>query len=183
MHLIKELTPKSHVCNIDALRYRFQSLDLGQGFCLGLYMAQLDIAQLASPLVRSIICRMSRPLRQRSITVLVLIASLLFQQGAMAAFACTMTKVSTDPAATAQDCEAMASQQTRQSSAVCQKHCAPDPTSANTQNLLAVPALALPPVSFGLAISQGAAQAAFVSDVAFARSDPPSRLRYCRLLI
>lgn len=101
----------------------------------------------------------------------------------MAAYACTMTQMPADPVAMVQDCAAMASEQAQRSDAVCQKHCAPDPTSASTQNLPAVPALALPPVSFGLTISHGAAQAAFVPDVAFARWDPPPRLRYCRLLI
>ncbi len=101
----------------------------------------------------------------------------------MAAVVCTMTQMPTESAAMAQGCQSVASSHTHQSNGICQKHCTPDPTSASTQNLLGVPALALPPVMFGLTVIHGRDQAASVADIAFARWDPPPRLRYCRLLI
>lgn len=126
---------------------------------------------------------MSRRIRHRSITALMLIACLLFQQMAMASFACTMVSMSAGPVVMAEDCEAMTSAPVQQLDAVCEQHCAPDPTSASTQNVPDVPALALPPVSFGLTVSEDPGQAGFVPDSVFARWDSPSRVRYCRLLI
>lgn len=126
---------------------------------------------------------MSRSIRQRSITVFLLIASLLFQQFAMAAYACTMSGLPTDAVVMAEDCPAMASNQGQVPDAVCQKHCAPDPTSPTTQPVPTVPALGLPPVSFILTTSEGFGHSGFLSDIAVARSHPPPRVRYCRLLI
>lgn len=126
---------------------------------------------------------MFRTRRHRLKTALVLIACLLFQQVAIAAYACTMRQMPTDPVAVVQDCEAMAAQQAEHSNALCHKHCAPDPTSASSQPVLTVPALALPPVAYGLMLSQGTNRATVTSDMLFARSDPPPRVRYCCLLI
>ena len=126
---------------------------------------------------------MSRRIRHRSITVLLLVASLLLQQFSMAAYACTMSGVPTTAAMMAEDCPAMASHRVQVPDAVCQKHCSPDPTSPTTQAVPTVPALGLPPVSFTLTTSEGFSHAGFFSDVAFARSHPPPRVCYCRLLI
>ncbi len=126
---------------------------------------------------------MSRRTRQRSIIVLLMVASLLFQQFAMAAYACTMSGTPTDAVAMAEDCPAMASNLAQVPDAVCQKHCSPDPTSPTTQAVPTVPALGLPPVSFILMTSEGLGHAEFLSDIAVARSHPPPRVRYCRLLI
>ncbi len=129
---------------------------------------------------------MSRSIRQRLATVLIVIASLLFQQFALAAYVCTAS-VPSQTVAMADGCASTASgtasQPIQQPDAICQKHCASDPTSASTQNLLGVPALALPPVIFDLRLSDEPGQATVVTDIAFARWDPPPRLRYCRLLI
>ena len=126
---------------------------------------------------------MSRRIRHRSITVLLLIASLLFQQFAMATYACSMSGIPTSPTMTAEDCPAMASNPSQAPDAVCQKHCAPDPTSPTTYAVPAVPALGLPPVSFMLTTSDGLGQSGFLFDVAVTRAHPPPRVRYCRLLI
>jgi hypothetical protein len=126
---------------------------------------------------------MSRPIRQRSITALVLITCLLFQQVAMAALACTMTQMPVNPTAMAHDCEAMASKQVHQADSVCQKHYAPDPTSANTSSIPAVPPLALPPLLHALTLAPVTRSCVYGSGEVFAHSDPPTRLRYCRLLI
>ncbi|MFZ2236805.1 MAG: hypothetical protein WAV67_10555 [Dokdonella sp.] len=126
---------------------------------------------------------MSRRNRQRSITVLLLIASLLFQQFAMASYACTMSGVPTTTMTMVEDCPTMASNSGHVPDAFCQKHCAPDATSPMTYAVPAVPALGLPPVSFMLTVSDGLGQSGFLSDVAIARAHPPPRVRYCRLLI
>ena len=127
--------------------------------------------------------RMSRRIRHRSITVLLLVASLLYQQFAMAAYVCTMSGIATTAALTAEDCPAMSSNHSHVPDAVCQKHCSPDPTSPTTQAVPTVPALGLPPVSFILMTSEGFGHADFLSDVADVRSHPPPRVCYCRLLI
>ena len=126
---------------------------------------------------------MSRRIRQRSTTVLFLVASLLYQQFELVAHACTMSDEPTHAIVTGEDCPSMASDLTHVPDALCQKRCAPDPTSPTTQVVPAVPALGLPPVSFTLTNSNGLAQVAFLSDVAVARAHPPPRVRYCRLLI
>ena len=126
---------------------------------------------------------MSRRIRHRSITVLLLVASLLYQQFAMAAYVCTMSGIATTAAVTAEDCPAMASNHSHVPDAVCQKHCSPDPTSPTTQAVPTVPALGLPQVSFILMTSGLLGHAEFLSDVAVARSHPPPRVRYCCLLI
>ncbi len=126
---------------------------------------------------------MSRRIRHRSIIVSLLVASLLFQQFAMAAYACTMSGLPTDAVVMLEDCPAMASNPAQVPDAICQKHCAPDPTSPTTQAVPTVPALGLPPVSFILMTSEGLGHGEFLSDVADVRSHPPPRVRYCRLLI
>lgn len=125
--------------------------------------------------------RMSRLMRHRSLHLLLLIASLLYQQFAMASYACTMSGVATTTAIG--DCPAMASNPSQAPDAVCQKHCTPDATSPTTYVVPAVPALGLPPVSFLLTVSDGLEHSGFLSDVAVVRSHPPPRVRYCRLLI
>ena len=127
--------------------------------------------------------RMSRRIRHRSTTVLLLVASLLYQQFAMAAHACSMSGLPTHAIVMGGDCQSMTSDPAQVPDVLCQKRCAPDPTSPTTQAIPAVPALGLPPVSFALTNSDGLAQAEFLADVAVARSHPPPRVRYCRLLI
>ncbi|MGB4858877.1 MAG: hypothetical protein WBP11_06060 [Dokdonella sp.] len=126
---------------------------------------------------------MFRRVRHRRITIFLMIASLLFQQLTMAAYACTMTQMPADEVMMAADCDAVASKQFEPSTTICQKHCNPDATSASTQSPLEVPALGLPPVSFGLAFVPEEDQSEYVSQGAFAPPDTPPRLRYCRLLI
>lgn len=125
----------------------------------------------------------TRGCRQRLMTGLLLVACLLFQQVAMAAYACTMVQMPPDPVAMAQDCEAMATEQARHSTAVCQKHCTPDPASASHHATPTVPALLLPAVVHALVLVEGRARPSLATDVSIARSDPPPRVRYCRLLI
>ncbi|MDI1253328.1 hypothetical protein [Thermomonas sp.] len=71
----------------------------------------------------------------------------------------------------------------QQPDSVCQKHCAPDPTSASTPTIPPVPVLALPPLLHALVRAPLTRSCDYGSGDVFARSDPPTRLRYCRLLI
>lgn len=141
---------------------------------------------------------MIRSRRQRYVIVLLTVC-LLLQQLVMSALACTMplapggsasikqpmSMSMAMPAGMTADCPAaMASDQAAHATGpLCEKHCAPDATSASTPCIPALSALALPPVMYAVALSQGPAPSATWSDAVFARSDPPPRLRYCRLLI
>jgi hypothetical protein len=119
--------------------------------------------------------------RHRTLLVALLIASLLFQQVAVAAFACARAPLPAPamPPGMAH-CAQMAAPV--QAPALCEKHCTPDQTVLSATAALGVPALALPPV-FALVLDAPAAQAARQVEVPIARSDPPPRLRYCSLLI
>lgn len=126
---------------------------------------------------------MLRSKHRRLTVALALIACLLFQQVAMAAYACTMVRMPPDPVAMAQDCDAMSTGQARDSTAVCQKHCTPEPASASSHATPAIPALSLPAVVHALVLVDGRAPISLATDVSVTRSDPPPRVRYCRLLI
>ncbi len=126
---------------------------------------------------------MSRPARQRLLTSLFLIASLLFQQVAMAAYVCAMPKMQAHSVAMAKDCMGMTSAPALQPDSVCEKHCAPDPTSASTPTIPPIPALGLPPVLHALVLTPAIQRCDYGSAEVFTGSDPPTRLRYCRLLI
>jgi hypothetical protein len=141
---------------------------------------------------------MTRSRRQRYVTML-LTACLLLQQVVMSALACTMPLATAGtasmtqtmamslpiPARMAPGCHAAMAdaQPAPDAGPLCEKHCAPDPTSASTPSIPALPALALPPVIHAMALSQGPPPSDAWDDAVFARSDPPTRLRYCRLLI
>lgn len=120
--------------------------------------------------------------RHRFRIALVVIACLLFQQVAMAAYACTMLRMPAEPVTMAANCEEMDTQ-AQESQTLCEKHCAPDLTVLTHQPAPNVPALALPPVVFEFALAQPVSHVALVANVPVDRSDPPPRLRYCSLLI
>lgn len=121
--------------------------------------------------------------RHRFRIALAVILCLLFQQVAMAAYACPLTRMPPKAAAMAEKCAGMGMEQVKKSPALCEKHCAPDLTVLVDHAAPNVPMLALPPVIFELAPVQSVARASLVSDIAVDRSDPPPRLRYCSLLI
>lgn len=124
---------------------------------------------------------MTRRDRRRVRIAVVVTICLLIQQIALAAYACTMTIAPIDSVATTEKCAAMEKEQPP--TTLCQKHCSPDPTFEVHHNFPSVPALALPPVTFGAVISQISTGESVASDDSFLRSHPPPRLRYCRLLI
>ena len=124
--------------------------------------------------------RMLLRARHRFVVALIVIGSLLFQQVAVAAYACDPPVRSQDPAP-ASHCEH--AQDAASSSPLCEKHCTPDLTVLTDTASLGVPALALPPMLFTLVEHESAAPITHGDTVPLTRSDPPPRLRYCSLLI
>lgn len=121
--------------------------------------------------------------RHRLRLALVVIVCLLFQQLALAAYACPLERMPSEMAAMAEHCAEMGMQQAEDNPALCTKHCAPDLSTPADQAKLSVPALALPPLEFAPALVTPAIHVAMQADAPIARSDPPPRLRFCSLLI
>lgn len=119
--------------------------------------------------------------RHRIVVSLLVIASLLFQQVAVAAYACDAAPHHPSPAPVSH-CEQAHQAGSPDMSPLCEKHCAPDSTVL-TDSALAFPALALPPVLFSLVVHEPSTPLAPSNDVSLIRSDPPPRLRFCSLLI
>jgi hypothetical protein len=117
--------------------------------------------------------------RHRVRLALVVILCLMFQQMALAAYACPIERMPLDMA---NHCAEMGMQQAQDNPALCAKHCAPDLTTAADHVQLSVPALMLPP-GFAPVLVTPVTHVAVQAEVPIARSDPPPRLRYCSLLI
>jgi hypothetical protein len=111
---------------------------------------------------------------------LIVMACLLFQQVAVAAYAC-QSPSAPKPEHPSHCSEAANAPAPAPMSALCEKHCAPDASVLTDASALGVPALALPPV-FALVLHEPSEQV-HVAVVPIDRSDPPPRLRYCSLLI
>ncbi|MGH8075781.1 MAG: hypothetical protein ACREPE_00430 [Lysobacter sp.] len=120
---------------------------------------------------------------QRLRITLLVVFCLLFQQAALAAYACPLDQMPPDPMVMAEDCAELGMQQAMESPALCAKHCAPDLSVAADHVLLNVPGIALPPAAFELVLAEPLSHVALVADAPVDRSDPPPRLRYCSLLI
>jgi hypothetical protein len=121
--------------------------------------------------------------RRRPLLGAVLIASLLFQQVAVAAFACARSLEPPPPPPGMEHCAQMDMAPAQvQAPALCEEHCAPDRSVLADTAAPGVPALALPP-AFPLVLDAPASHVAQQVEVPIARSDPPPRLRYCSLLI
>jgi hypothetical protein len=120
--------------------------------------------------------------RHRVRLALVVILCLLFQQMALAAYACPIEQMAPDMAVTPNHCAGMGMQQAQDNPALCAKHCAPDVTTVADHVQLSVPALMLPP-GFAPVLVTPVTHVAVQAEVPIARSDPPPRLRYCSLLI
>lgn len=108
---------------------------------------------------------------------------LLFQQVAVAAYACDLAEAPPAPQASMEHCAEMGmGPSVPEAPALCEEHCAPELSLLTDAATPGVPALALPP-AFAIVSDPPAAQVASHRDVAISRSDPPPRLRYCTLLI
>src|SRR5205085_11133039 len=121
---------------------------------------------------------MFRRLRARSrLAALILVASLLFQQVAVAAYACARES----GVARQVHSHCAESAQTR-ASPLCEKHCVPDLPVAPDASVPGVPAL---PVTFDFALMLAQTSAAMPPREAMlpTGADPPPRLRFCSLLI
>jgi len=126
---------------------------------------------------------MTRRTRQRLRIALTVIFCLLFQQVALAAYACPLERMPPDMTAMAGHCAEMGMQQTQDNPALCAKHCAPDLSTAADHAKLSVPALLLPSLAFGPVLLTPLTHVTAQGEIPFSRSDPPPRLRYCSLLI
>lgn len=122
--------------------------------------------------------------RSRSRMAFLLVLGLLLQQLSMVAYACAVVQLPVESAAMVEACVEMGKdQQVPDSPLLCEKHCNPDRATVGDHVKVGVPALALPPLVHVSLLAHAASTACLASTVAVDRSDPPPRLRYCRLLI
>lgn len=125
--------------------------------------------------------------RQRLRLVLVMVASLLFQQLAVAAYVCVLPAGGSVEVATAAaevtDCEAMQMSGADPTPVLCAAHCQPEQATVTDHIKLAVPALALPAELFGSLLKPVTGAAWLGSAISPSHADPPPRLRYCSLQI
>ena len=121
--------------------------------------------------------------RHRCRIILLLVLSLLFQQVALAAYACPLEQRPQRMETVPEQCAGMDMQQARDNPALCAKHCAPDLATAADHVLLTVPASLLPPTGLPPVLQVLAHHRVAHAIVPIAQSDPPPRLRFCSLLI
>ena len=126
---------------------------------------------------------MTRRARHRLRIALLVVVCLLFQQAALASYLCPIEQMPAEMGAMAEHCAEMGMQPDQDNPALCEKHCAPDLTTAADHVQLSVPALILPPLAFAPVLATPATQVALQTEIPIARSDQPPRLRFCSLLI
>lgn len=120
-----------------------------------------------------------RTRRQRLRFAWLALLALLFQQVALAAYACPMTEVPPQPQALMAGCEGM-EMPDPDAPVLCDQHCQRDHLTTPDLRLAQVPPLALPPPHFDLAASLlPPAPAQYYEDVPTCRSDPPPAERFC----
>ena len=126
---------------------------------------------------------MPRRTRRRLQTAFLVIACLLFQQVALAAYFCPMEQMPAETTEMAAHCAEMGMAQQQDNPVLCEQHCNPDHAVATDTVKLSIPALALPPLIPEPAQTRAVAPHLVPGNTLFARSDPPPRLRFCTLLI
>lgn len=120
--------------------------------------------------------------RQRLRFAWVALLALLFQQAAMAAYACPI-EAPPAPRVMMADCEGM-EMPDQTAPLLCDKHCNPDRSTTPDVRTAQVPPIALPPLHFDLAASLlPPTLAQDYEDVPTCRSDPPATERFCSLQI
>jgi len=119
----------------------------------------------------------------RFVVSLIVIGSLLFQQVAIAAYACDPVARAASTTLASHCDHSQKSPGPAKASPLCEKHCAPDLTVLTDTAALGVPAMAMPPVLFSLVVHEPVASRTHGDAVRLTQSDPPPRLRYCSLLI
>lgn len=121
--------------------------------------------------------------RHRLRIALAVILCLLFQQVAMAAYACTLPSMPPDPVEMTEDCGEVGMEVVQEAPALCVEHCSPDHAVTPDSGFVHVPPVALPPIQFEPRLVPPQVHQALAGQVRVDRSDPPPRLRYCSLLI
>lgn len=112
---------------------------------------------------------------------LVLLLSLLFQQVAIASYACPLEGAPPPASAAMTDC---ASMEVRAADPLCDEHCDPDTPTTPDARIVQVPPVALPPLRFELARSlPSTTRLQQFSRMPVVGTDPPPTLRFCSLLI
>ena len=111
---------------------------------------------------------------------LAVLLTFVFQHAAIAAFACPLDQMPIQ-VETMSDCGGM---ETRDSPALCDKHCNPDNSTTPDLRIAQVPPVVLPPARFELARTlPSASSLQLYESVPVLRADPPPTLRFCSLLI
>jgi hypothetical protein len=124
--------------------------------------------------------------RTRLRLALLAVVALLFQQTALAAYACSRADMSVGNTAMAMHCEGMSMAQAEQSPALCSAHCAHQPLTTPDMHAPTVPPLLMPalvPVISLTLMTLPALHASNARDVALRRSEIPPALRFRVLLI
>ncbi|MBK8122257.1 MAG: hypothetical protein IPK54_01490 [Dokdonella sp.] len=109
--------------------------------------------------------------------------ALLFQQVALAAYACPISETPPEPRMVMAGCEGMEMPDPA-APALCDQHCLRDHVTSSDLKAPQVPQLALPPLHFSLTEALlPTVQAQYYEDVPTCRSDPPPAQRFCSLQI
>ncbi len=109
--------------------------------------------------------------------------ALLFQQVALAAYACPVSETPPEPQMVMAGCEGM-EMPDPQAPALCDQHCLRDHVTSQDLKAPQVPSLTLPPLHFALTSALlPPVEAQYYEDVPTCRSDPPPAQRFCSLQI
>lgn len=109
--------------------------------------------------------------------------TVLFQQAALASYACPIAESPPEPAVMMTGCEGM-DMPDPEFPLLCDQHCQRDHVASPDLKAPHVPPLALPPMHFALTqTSLPRASALHYQDVPVCRSDPPPAQRFCSLQI
>jgi hypothetical protein len=112
---------------------------------------------------------------------LAVLLTFVFQHAAIAAYACPLDQMPAQVDASMSGCDTM---ETKDSPALCEKHCSPDNSTTPDLRVAQVPPVVLPPARFELARTLPAASSLkLYESVPVLRADPPPTLRFCSLLI
>lgn len=123
-------------------------------------------------------CRRKRTVFRIALAVLL---TFLFQHAAIAAYACHVDHMPAPADASMSDCDGM---ETKDSPALCDKHCNPDNSTTPELRIAQAPPVVLPPARFEFTrMLPPASSLQLYESVHAGRADPPPTLRFCSLLI
>lgn len=131
--------------------------------------------------------RYFRPARRTRLRLTLLaVLALLFQQAALAAYACSQADISAGNTAMVAHCESMPMAQVEQWPALCHAHCSHQPVTTQDMHAPTVPPLLMPalvPASSLMPTALPASHASNTGDAAWRLSGIPPALRFRVLLI